>query len=131
MSMTSSRQDKIEKVQVVIFAVYCVLTVVSIILSFTSFEPRYVSDGLTFLVAAIGGSIITFKSIKSLFEKELTIDFLASIAIIVSIAVGEYLAAAIVVVMLYGGELVEDYAAKKASQAIEKLIQSIPVTARI
>ena len=129
--MTISLKDKIIKVRVIIFTVYCVLTVVSVILSLTSFEPRYVSESFTFLVAAIGGSIITFGSIKSLFEREFTIDFLASIAIIVSIAVGEYLAAAIVVVMLYGGELVEDYAAKKASQAIEKLIQSIPVMARV
>ncbi|GAH43648.1 unnamed protein product, partial [marine sediment metagenome] len=79
----------------------------------------------------MGGAIITFRSIKSLLDKDFTVDFLASVAIIVSIVTGQYLAAAVVVVMLNGGELLEDYASRKASRAIEKLIQSAPVKARI
>ncbi len=124
-------ENRFEKRRIFIFAGYCLMTIGSVILTLTRFEPRYVSDSLAFLAAALGGSIITLGSIKSLFEKNLTVDFLASIAVIVSMAVGQYLAAAVIVVMLNGGELIEDYAEGKASQAIEQLVQSAPITARV
>ena len=122
---------KLETKRVSIFATYCLLTIVSSILSIGRVEPKYISDALAFLAAAIGGTIITFGSIRSLLEKKLTIDLLASIAIIVSLAVGEYLAAAVIVVMLNGGELIENYTSRKSFQAIEKLIRSVPVNARV
>lgn len=129
--MVISNEVKLEKKRISIFALYCLLTVVSGILSFIGFEPRYISDNLALLAAVIGGAIITYGSVKSLLEKDLTVDLLASIAIIVSIVVGQYLAAALVVVMLNGGEMAEEYAARRASQAIEKLIRSAPVNARV
>ena len=129
--MVISNEVKLEKKRISIFALYCLLTVVSGILSFIGFEPRYISDNLALLAAVIGGAIITYGSVKSLLEKDLTVDLLASIAIIVSIVVGQYLAAALVVVMLNGGEMAEEYAARRASQAIEKLIRSAPVKARV
>lgn len=129
--MVISNEVKLEKKRIGIFALYCLLTVISGILSFIGFEPRYISDNLALLAAVIGGAIITYGSVKSLLEKDLTVDLLASIAIIVSIVVGQYLAAALVVVMLNGGEMAEEYAARRASQAIEKLIRSAPVKARV
>lgn len=129
--MTIPNEAKLGRRRVDIFALCLLLTVASGILFLTGFEPRYMSDSLAFLAAAVGGAIIAFRSVKALLEKDLTVDFLASIAVVVSMAVGQYLAAAVVVVMLNGGELIEDYASRRASQAIEKLIRSAPVTARV
>ena len=49
----------------------------------------------------------------------------------ISVLVGEALAAAVVVIMLSGGELLEEYVAGRSSKAIEELIKSAPMTARI
>jgi heavy metal translocating P-type ATPase len=122
--------NDVEKTKVGLFAFYCFLTIVSGVLSFTPFDPA-IRDGLAFTAAVIGGAIILYGSIRSLLDRDFTVDLLASIAIIVSIMVGQYLAAAIVVVMLNGGELVEEYAEGKASQALEKLLRSTPITARV
>lgn len=124
-------EDKLEKIRIRLFIFYSLFALVSGILSLIGHEPRYIGDGLAFISAAVGGAVILFGSVQSLLKKNLTVDFLASIAIVVSIAIGQYLAAAVVVVMLNGGEVVEDYTARKASQALEKLIHSAPMKARV
>lgn len=78
-----------------------------------------------------GGTPIVVSAIKALLQKDLDVDFLATIAIIAAVIVGQYLAAALVVLMLSGGEILEDYTANKTSRAIQLLIESAPKTARI
>jgi Cd2+/Zn2+-exporting ATPase len=124
-------EEKLGTIRIMSFVVYCLLTVVSGILVLVEYQPTQVSNSFALLAATIGGTIILIGSVKSLINRAFTVDFLASIAVIVSIAIGEYLAAAIVVVMLNGGELIEDYAEKKATNAIEKLIESVPMTAQV
>ncbi|MFW9832261.1 MAG: heavy metal translocating P-type ATPase [Candidatus Thorarchaeota archaeon] len=124
-------EEQLDKTQISIFAFYCLLTIISGILSLIGFEPAAISSYLALIAALIGGGLILYGSVQSLREGDLTVDFLASIAIFASIVIGQYLAAAIVVVMLNGGELVEDYASQKASIAVEQLIQSTPMTARV
>ena len=124
-------EGRFEKIRLGVFLFYTLLALASGILSLTGHEPGYIGDSLAFISAAVGGAIILFGSVQSLLRRNLTVDFLASIAIVVSLAIGQYLAAALVVVMLNGGELVEDYAESKASQAIEKLVRTAPVTARV
>jgi Cd2+/Zn2+-exporting ATPase len=124
-------EDQLDRIKKSLFVVYCFLAIISGILAITGFQPASVSPLLAFIAASIGGTLILYGSIQSLLSRTLTVDFLASIAIFSALAIGEYLAAAIVVVMLNGGEIVEDYAINKASQAIEKLISSAPITARV
>jgi Cd2+/Zn2+-exporting ATPase len=59
------------------------------------------------------------------------VDVLATTAVVVSIAVGEYIAAAIIAIMLGGGEILEDFASNRASNAIQKLIDASPKTAMV
>lgn len=119
------------KRDVVIFGLCLALTVAGGLLLIVGYQPRYWSDALVLSAATIGGSLITVKSARVLLKGDFGVDVLASIAIWISVLVGEYLAAAIVVIMLNGGELVEDYASERSSEAIEKLIRSAPVTARV
>ncbi len=95
------------------------------------YQPRVWSDVLAFSAAAIGGSLITLKSVRALLKRSFGVDVLASVAIWLSVFVGEHVAAAMVVVMLNGGELVEGFAEERSSRAIERLIKSAPTTARI
>ncbi|MDM7991398.1 heavy metal translocating P-type ATPase [Arthrobacter sp. zg-Y877] len=54
------------------------------------------------------------------------LDILAVIAILSTIAVGEYLAALIIVLMLSGGEALEDYAAGRARSELDALLDRAP-----
>ncbi|MCQ1948832.1 heavy metal translocating P-type ATPase [Arthrobacter sp. zg-Y859] len=54
------------------------------------------------------------------------LDILAVIAILSTIAVGEYLAALIIVLMLSGGEALEDYAAGRARSELDALLERAP-----
>ena len=54
------------------------------------------------------------------------LDLLAVTAIVATVAVGEYVAALIVVLMLTGGEALEDYAGRRAKRELDALLARAP-----
>lgn len=54
------------------------------------------------------------------------VDILAITAIIATVLVGEYLASLIIVLMLTGGEALEDYAANRAKRELNSLLKRAP-----
>ena len=93
--------------------------------------PSHVSDALALIAALAGGIPIIIVGVSALLHRDLDVDFLASIAIIAALIIGQYLAAAVVVLMLSGGAILEDYTARRTSRAIEKLVESAPKIARV
>lgn len=89
------------------------------------------SQQLGFLAALIGLIFIGHSAIKKLMEHVFGIDLLATVAIIASIYVGEYLAAAVVELMLGSGEILENIVFNRASKAISKLIEEYPKKATV
>jgi Zn2+/Cd2+-exporting ATPase len=83
------------------------------------------------VAAGLGAIFIAHSAAGALREGNFGIDILATVAVIASIYIGEYIAAAVVVLMLGGGEILEDYTSGKASVAIEKLIAESPKTATV
>lgn len=59
------------------------------------------------------------------------IDILAATAIITSVILGEYWAALLVVIMLTGGESLEDYAERRAKTELTELLKHAPVIAHV
>ncbi len=57
------------------------------------------------------------------------IDILAVTAIVATVSVGEYIASLIIVLMLTGGEALEDYAARRATRELSTLLERAPLTA--
>jgi len=114
-----------------IFILSLVMTITSWALSYLNLLPNQITDGLALFAVTILGIPIVFDAIKAVLSKNFNLDFLASIAIVASVLVQEYIAAAIVAIMLTGGEMLEDYASEKATAAIEKLIKSAPQKARV
>src|SRR3990172_9004207 len=74
---------------------------------------------------------IGFGAVKALLRHVFGMDVLATVAILASIVSGEYLPAVVVAIMLLGGEMLEDYAQRRASSAIRKLIEAQPQTATV
>ena len=68
---------------------------------------------------------------ESLKHREYGVDILAATAIITSVIMGEYWAGIIIVVMLTGGEALEDYAEKRAKTELTALMDRAPKKAHV
>ncbi len=99
---------------------------VSVTFGFFTLQFGY---NLEFLSATIALCAISYSAIQSLRKDVFGIEALAAFAVAFSILGGENLPAAIVALMLFGGDLLEEYAQHRATKAIQKLIESQPQTA--
>ncbi|MET1044132.1 MAG: heavy metal translocating P-type ATPase [Microbacteriaceae bacterium] len=64
--------------------------------------------------------------VRSLARGEIGLDILAVTAILATVAVGEYWASLVIVLMLSGGEALEDYAANRAKRELNALLSRVP-----
>ncbi len=78
---------------------------------------------------ALGGVPLVYELLRKLLRREFGSDLLAGISIVTSVLLGEYLAGAIVVLMLSGGEALESYALRNASSVLRALAQRMPSVA--
>jgi Cd2+/Zn2+-exporting ATPase len=113
----------------IILAISVTLAAVSWLSQTFSLLPLGTSTFLGMIAAGLGAVFIGDSAFHALREGDFGIDILATFAVIASIYVGEYVAAAVVVLMLGGGEILEDYTSGRASVAIQKLVEESPKTA--
>ncbi|MFZ2354089.1 heavy metal translocating P-type ATPase [Paucilactobacillus nenjiangensis] len=87
------------------------------------------------IVVTILGSIITIlmviDMVKTIRSGNFGVDLLAITAIVATMAIGEYWAALIVLLMLVGGDALEDYAATKANSDLQALLEKAPRKAHL
>ena len=76
-----------------------------------------------------GGSVLVFELVGGMLRGEFGSDLLAGISIIVSVVLGEYLAGTLVVLMLAGGQALENYAVRSASSVLNALARRMPASA--
>jgi heavy metal translocating P-type ATPase len=69
--------------------------------------------------------------VRQLLRREFGLDVLAITAIIATVLVGEFIAALLVVLMLTGGEALEDYANRRAKRELDALLARAPQRARV
>lgn len=69
--------------------------------------------------------------VKDLLRGHWGLDILAVVAMISTVAVGEYIAAVLIVLMLTGGEALEAYASGRAKRDLDALLARAPRTAHI
>ncbi|KAF1300177.1 heavy metal translocating P-type ATPase [Enterococcus sp. JM9B] len=88
-------------------------------------QPRW-----AFLLVAIIGSIVAFtmliEMIRTLRSGRYGVDILAITAIVATLAVGEYWASLMILVMLTGGDSLEDYAGRQANKELQSLLDHSP-----
>lgn len=107
-----------------------VVGLISLILEFGLKLPLYSQ-----IVISTMGSLIALlmfiDMVKTLRSGKFGVDLLAITAVIATIAVGEYWAALIVLLMLTGGDTLEDYAANKANSELQSLLENSPQSAHL
>jgi len=119
----------VDRKKILLLAATVTLATVSWFSQSLSLLSNEVSTNLALLGAVLGVVFIGHSALTTLLRGVFGIDLLATVAIVTSIWVGEYLAASIVVIMLGGGEALEGMIFNRASNAIKKLIKAFPKTA--
>ena len=76
-----------------------------------------------------GGIPLVYELARNLLRREFGSDLLAGISIVTSVLLDEYLAGSIVVLMLSGGEALENYALRNASSVLRALAKRMPAIA--
>jgi heavy metal translocating P-type ATPase len=94
----------------------------------------FAPDGLVrdlplFVVLAGGGAPLVWDLARKALARHFGADLLAGISIVTSVLLGEYLAGALVVLMLSGGEALEHYAVGRASSVLQALAKRMPSAA--
>jgi heavy metal translocating P-type ATPase len=92
-------------------------------------SPRIAWQVPLIVVLFIGGVPLLVTLTQKLFAREFGSDHLAGISIITSVILGEYLVAAIVILMLSGGTALEVFASRRASSVLDALAKRMPQVA--
>lgn len=110
------------------FTVTILVGVAALISEFIFDQPT-----LAFWLIVFVGGVTTISMLWGMIETlksgKYGVDILAITAIIATLAVGEYWASLMVLVMLTGGDSLEDYAGKQAGKELRALLDNSPQTA--
>ncbi|TFB65813.1 heavy metal translocating P-type ATPase [Cryobacterium sp. Hz9] len=87
------------------------------------------ADAVRWLFSGFGLAAALIASVgmlRQLFRGSFGVDLLAIIAIVATVLVGEYVATLLIVLMLAGGEALEDFAAGRAARELDALLKRAP-----
>lgn len=90
---------------------------------------RVLQEVPLYIVLAVGGVPLVLSLALKLVRREFGSDLLAGISIVASALLGEYLAGALVVLMLSGGQALEAFALGRASSVLDALARRMPLLA--
>lgn len=79
-----------------------------------------------YAVLLFGGAPLVWQIARKLARRELGADMLAGVSIVAAVAMREHLVAAILVLMLSGGETLERFASRRASSVLDALARRMP-----
>ena len=100
----------------------------SLLLAWSGATPAMVQAPLVAVLAAGGGPLVV-TLVRSALRGQFGADLLAGISIVTAALLDEYLAGALVVLMLSGGQALEAYAVGRASSVLQALARRMPSVA--
>ncbi len=103
----------------------------NLLLKFGANTTEQVYNWPLYIALFLGGLPLVYELTVKLFKREFGSDLLAGISIVTSVILGEYLAGTLVVLMLSGGEALEDYALSNASSVLKALAKRMPSVAHL
>ncbi len=112
-----------------VVAMALVVLVVSLVLYF-----RGHASAAQIIITVFAGSFAVWTAIqmiRDILRGHFGLDILALLAIVSTLIVGEYWASIVVVLMLSGGEALEDYAAQRAQKELTSLLDRTPTVAHL
>jgi heavy metal translocating P-type ATPase len=92
-------------------------------------RPVTVADVPLLVLLVVGGGMLVWELVAKVVSGSFGSDLLAGISIVTSLLLGEYLAGALVVLMLSGGEALEARAVSRAGDVLDALARRMPALA--
>ncbi len=87
------------------------------------------SDEIFLVTLVAGGAPLVFQTIRGMLHGRFAADIVAMLAIGTALVLGQYFAGAVIVLMQSGGEALEAYAMRRASDSLEALLSRAPTIA--
>lgn len=104
------------------------VSAIALVFAFGLKQPLIAQELIT-VMGSIIALIMFWGMVKTIRSGNFGVDLLAITAVVATLAVGQYWAAMIVLLMLTGGDALESYAATKASSELKQLLENAPTTA--
>lgn len=101
-------------------------TVVHLVLRYGTHSDVRTYQAPLWIVLGFGGLPLLYELLRKVVKLQFGSDLLAGISIVTATILGEYLAGALVVLMLSGGEALESYAVRSASSVLRALAKRMP-----
>src|SRR5690625_4992427 len=120
----SSYEGRLALATVIAIVIHLIL-----VLAVPDAAPWWVAQAPLFLVVIVGGAPLVWEVLAALARREAGVDLLAAVAIVTSIVMGEWLVGVIIVLMLSGGEALEEAATARASAVLDALSERSPALA--
>lgn len=125
--MADTRKTRFAPSKETLIATFTLVAIVlHLVLKYALHFPTLHANVSLFAALVIGGIPMVWELLKKLWKREFGSDLLAGVSIITAILLHEYLVAAIVVLMLSGGEALEEYATARASSVLDALARRMP-----
>ncbi|MDO8470554.1 MAG: heavy metal translocating P-type ATPase [bacterium] len=95
-------------------------------LAFSFFHFPLAAAAILLAVTALGSYDLYKEIIVSIFQRKFALDYIAVLAVSVSIATQEYLVASVIALMVSSGKTLEEYGASQAELSLSQLADRIP-----
>src|SRR5687768_18559371 len=92
-------------------------------------QERMTLETVELILLAVTGAPIVWRTLRGAVRGHFASDIVATLAITVAFVMREPIAGLVIVLMQTGGEMLERYAARRASRALQSLIDASPHTA--
>lgn len=112
------------------FIITVTVGVIALIAEFGFKQPE-IAFWLILLIGGITTVSMFIGMIQTLKSGKYGVDILAITAIVATLAVGQYWASLTVLIMLTGGDSLEDYASRQAGKELKTLLDNTPTTAHL
>ncbi|MGW9628785.1 heavy metal translocating P-type ATPase [Microbacterium sp. NPDC055521] len=86
---------------------------------------------IAILTVGVVIALTAWDMVRDILRGHFGLDILALVAMVATLLVGEYIASLVIVLMLTGGEALEDYASRRAARDLTALLDRSPQTAHV
>jgi len=108
-----------------------ILIIASWVLAHWDIGPYSLNAGLALLATLFGGYLRFLAGFKDMFNRKITVNVFVTVALIATIAVGEFRAAAIIVFIMAVAGALESYTLDKTRRSIRNLLDLTPKKATV
>lgn len=112
-------------------AIVGVLIIISWALAHWKIGPNYLNDGIALVAILFGGYLRFISGFKDIFHRKITVSVFVTVALIATVTVGEFRAAAIVIFIMSVASALESYTLDNTRKSIRGLLDLAPQMATV